>query len=124
MEQRLRTILYGNSAFSIISATLFIALSKPLAIGMNVPNPDALIYLGFAVLVFAFFVGYTASQKLLKKELVKTVITLDFSWVVGSVIVIALNPFNLNTNGLLAVTVVGIFVLLFGLFQTITIKKI
>lgn len=126
MEQRLRTILYGNSSFSLISSLLCIALSELIAksMGLEGKASQEILSIGIGVLLFAFYVFYVARQNPLKKNMVKSVIVMDFSWVLGSLIVIIFNPFGLNVMGLLTVMVVATFVLLFGIFQTITLKKL
>lgn len=83
-----------------------------------------ILSIGIGVLLFAGFVLFVAKQNPLKKGLVKSVITMDFSWVAGSLVVIAFNPFGLNAMGLLLVAVIGSFVMLFGIFQALTLRKL
>lgn len=124
MEQRLRSILYGNSTFSLISSSACIFMSKSIANTMGISASDEILSIGIGVLLFAGYVLFVAKQNPLKKGLVKSVIVMDFFWVLGSLLIIALNPFSLSNTGLLMVAIVALFVLVFGTLQTITLKKI
>ncbi len=92
--------------------------------GLDIEASLEVLSIGIGVLLFAGYVLFIAKQNPLKKGLVKSVITMDFSWVVGSLVVIVFNPFSLNTMGLLLVAVVSAFVLLFGILQTLTLRKL
>lgn len=124
MEQRLRTILYSNCTFSLISSLACIFMSKSIANTMGITASDETLSIGSGVLLFAGYVLFVAKQNPLKKSLVKSVIVMDFFWVLCSLLIIVLNPFDLSYAGLLIVAVVALFVLIFGTLQTITLKKI
>lgn len=124
MEQRLRNILYGNTSFSLISSLACIFMAKSIANTMGIQSSQEILFIGIGVLLFAGYVLFVAKQNPLKKGLVKSVIAMDFFWVLGSLLIIALNPFALSNAGILIITIVALFVLIFGTLQTITLKKI
>ena len=124
MEQRLRNILYCNTSFSLISSLACIFMAKSIANTMGITASNEILSIGIGVLVFAGYVLFVAKQSPLKKSLVKSVIAMDFFWVLGSLLIIAFNPFALSNAGILIIAIVALFVLIFGTLQTITLKKI
>ncbi len=75
------------------------------------------IYAGVILLPFAFFVYKTASAERISPKKVKFIISQDWLWVVGSVLIIALQAFGINKTGFIIIGVVAIIVADFAFFQ-------
>ena len=71
-----------------------------------------IILLGFAALVYK-----TASAKIISEKMVKFIIVQDWLWVVGSVLIIALQAFGINRIGFIIIGILALIVADFAIFQ-------
>ncbi len=124
MKNNLKNVLLGNSIFSVISSAICILFAQRIAHTFGINTPIVITLTGVSLFVFAFSVWLVAEKFLHKKTLIKSIITMDFAWVSASIYVIILNPFSISLTGLIIIAVVGICVLLFGIFQTKELRKI
>jgi len=124
MKNNLKNVLLGNSIFSVISSAICILFAQRIAYTFGINTPIVITLTGVSLFVFAFSVWLVAEKFLHKKTLIKSIITMDFAWVSASIYVILLNPFSISLTGLIIIAIVGISVLLFGIFQTKELRKI
>jgi len=115
--KKLRTALKANALFSTISGLWIIFQHQQIAERMHLSNATILLIIGIILLPFAFFVYKTASAERISPKKVKFIIVQDWLWVVGSVLIIALQAFGINRAGFIIIGVVALIVADFAIFQ-------
>ncbi len=122
--KKLRTALKANALFSTISGLWIIFQHQQIAERMHISNGTILLIIGVILLPFAFFVYKTASAERISPKKVKFIITQDWLWVVGSVLVIGLKAFDINQTGLIIIGIVALIVATFAIFQQRYLKAV
>ena len=115
--KKLRIALKANALFSTISGLWIIFQYQQIAERMQISNATILLIIGIILLPFAFFVYKTATAEQISPKKVKFIISQDWLWVVGSVLIIALQAFGINKIGFIIIGVVAIIVADFAFFQ-------
>ena len=121
-EQLLRTALKSNGVFSTVTGMAFIVAAGPIAERIGLDYPWLLMVIGASLLIFAFGLfrnAMAASVDLLEARIA---VALDFAWVLGSVVVVALGV--LSTTGNWGVAIVADIVLVFAIAQAIGVRRI
>lgn len=118
----LRAALKGNGTFSCVCGIAFIAAAKPIAEFIGIDYPWIIAAVGASLLTFScalFINAFRADVNILEARIA---ITLDFLWVVGSGILIALGI--LNTGGNWGTAVVADVVLFFAIVQYVGLRRL
>lgn len=109
----LKTYLRINSIFSLLSGVIMAHFSDAFLIFFNIAennNKFLFDYIGLSLILFAFFVWYVSTKQLHSIFLVKLISFLDILWVIGSVIIVTLQLFNLSLKGYIIISVVAIWI--------------
>jgi len=121
MDQ-LKKALKLNSIFSSVSGIVFILLNKQIANLFGVENNTVFWITGLILIYFSLTIWFEISRQ--RKIAVLWIIIQDYLWVLGSFILILLNPFNITLLGNIITGVIALIVLFMGINQTIAINKI
>lgn len=121
----LRAALLANAAFSVLCATLLVAESGPVAARLfigdsavfGLPAEATVFGLGLALALFAALVAFTASRKLISKQIVRTVIIADALWAAASIGLLFLSADTFTATGLWTIAAVALAVLSFAVAQ-------
>ncbi len=119
----LKLVLKGNAVFSGLCAIVLILLHNPISNLYNIPNPIILIGLGVGLIVFALLVLNSAKKANLNPTAVKTIIVLDFLWVLGSLIIIGFQLFALQYMAYVLMGLIALAVGDFGAMQALFLYK-
>ncbi len=92
-------------------------LSGMVAEWLGIEPTWVIIAVGVGLLGFAASVYYTATRESLEEKQVKFIIVQDWLWVVGSAIILLLNPFGFSASGLWITGVVALIVAVFAIGQ-------
>jgi len=122
--KKLRIALKVNALFSTISGLWIIFQHQQIAERMHISNATILLIIGIILLPFAFFVYKTASDQQISPKKVKFIIVQDWLWVVGSVLIIAFQAFDINRIGFIIIGVVALIVADFAIFQQRYLKAV
>lgn len=106
----LKKYLLINSLFSFICGLSMLILNDQLNTFFHISNPLIFNIIGLNLIFFSFIVIFTAISKPLKTLLIKIIIILDILWVIGSLIIVVFQLFELSGNGYFAIGLVGIFI--------------
>ena len=123
-EKKLRTVLKGNALFSLASGLSLLLFSKRLGAIMNVQNADVLHYIGIALLIFVALLLYNAFKSKINKTLIKSIIVQDWAWVLGSLVLLVLNPFQISTTGNILIALVALIVMSFAMLQQRSLQQL
>ncbi|TSE09882.1 type II toxin-antitoxin system RatA family toxin [Aquimarina algiphila] len=112
---KLQRHLSANAVFSILNGTLLLVFQENVEQIFNIEPSKFFFILGILLLVFAL----TIIVELKKQRALPVlwIIIQDALWVIGSVILLVFNPFNISTDGNIIVALVAIVVLVLGLGQ-------
>ena len=120
----LKTVLYENSAFSLINGLIMLALPGTVAEYMGVESKMAFSVLGILLLVWAVDVFWVARRNPLNLMYARLVIGGDILWVIGSAVVLLLNLFDFSTTGNWVTLIVADIVMIFAIAQYIGVRRL
>lgn len=118
----LLTVLRINATFSLLSGILLVLFTSATAdlFGATVQWPFQV--LGYGLLFFALSVFYESVKQ--RPLFVLSIIVQDVLWVIGSVIIIAMQAFDLSFAGYLIIAIVAIMVLFFAIGQSLGLMRV
>jgi hypothetical protein len=116
-EKKLRDALKGNAAFSLISGIILISYHGKVGQVMNIKEIFVLQLVGIGLLLFVAMLLYNAFRKTLDIKQVKIIIVQDWSWVLGSMVLLIIEPFDISNYGNLIIAMVALAVMLFAIWQ-------
>ncbi len=115
-QKKLRKVLRINASFSTISGLLLI-FDKPLIDKMGIGNYTTPMIIGIGLLIFAASIFFYASRKTIRPKEIKSVIVQDLAWVIGSIAVLIIRPWALESLGYLLIAAIMVVVGVFGVLQ-------
>jgi len=113
----LRTALVANAVFSALTGAALLVFGEPIAGWIGVGTPFVHRILGGALLVFAGFVAWTGTRRAVDTFRAALISLADFSWVIGTVVLILMTLGTLEAHAILALLAIAAAVLFFGLRQ-------
>lgn len=118
----LQKALKYNAIFSSMSGLIMILFSNQIAQLFGTSNNSVFWIVGLILIYFTITIWYEIRKQ--RKIAVLWIIIQDFLWVMGSIILILLNPFDITSLGNLIIGIIASIVLLMGLNQTRAFNKI
>jgi ribosome-associated toxin RatA of RatAB toxin-antitoxin module len=121
MNQLQKSLLL-NAVFSCISGVILVVFPKPIAVIFKVSAPEIFRLIGIALLFFAGTIFY----ELRKQRLVAVlwIITQDMLWVLTSITLILLQPFQISKTGNSVIAIIALIVLFMAINQTKAIAQV
>jgi hypothetical protein len=119
---KLKKALKLNSIFSSVSGIIFILLNNQISNLFGTENNTVFWIIGLILIYFSITIWFEISRQ--RKIAVLWIIIQDYLWVLGSFILILLNPFNITLAGNIITGIIALIVLFMGINQTIAINKI
>ncbi|WP_151675433.1 hypothetical protein [Patiriisocius marinus] len=117
----LQRALKTNALFSSISGIILILLNKPIAKLFGTSNNTVFWIIGLALIYFSITIRYEIKKQ--RKLAINWIIIQDYIWVLGSLILIIINPFEITLIGNLIIGTIALIVLYMGINQMIGLKK-
>lgn len=118
----LKTTLTANAVFSAFSGMLLAVFPDRFTQLFEIENALVFRVIGVILLLFA---GFVFSQtKKYDNKLVKFIISQDILWVVGSALLVLLQPFGISVTGNYMIAGVAVVILLFAIGQMQGLKKL
>lgn len=117
----LQKALKTNALFSSISGIILILLNKPIAKLFGTNNNTVFCIIGLALIYFSITIRYEIKKQ--RKLAINWIIIQDYIWVLGSLILIIINPFEITLIGNLIIGTIALIVLYMGINQMIGLKK-
>ena len=113
----LKKYLTINSLFSGLTGIIMALFYSQLNNFFHIDNNYIFPIIGINLIVFSVFVGYVSQKQLTNKLLVNLIVILDLFWVVGSLIILALDLFDLSKNGYLVIGAIALWIAFLGYKQ-------
>ena len=120
MNELQKSLKY-NAIFSSISGLIMILFNNQIAELFGTSNNSVFWIVGLILIYFTITIWYEIRKQ--RKIAVLWIIIQDFLWVIGSIILILLNPFDITSLGNLIIGFIAFIVLLMGLTQTRALNK-
>ncbi len=118
---KLQKALKTNAIFSSISGLTMILLHQPIATLFGTSNNTIFWIVGLVLNYFAITIWYEIIKQ--RKLAVIWIIIQDYTWVVGSLILIIFNPYKITLIGNLIIGIIALIVLSMAINQMIGLKK-
>ncbi|QWX84606.1 hypothetical protein H0I23_02870 [Cellulophaga sp. HaHaR_3_176] len=118
---KLQKALKINALFSSTSGTIMILLNQQIAKLFGTSNNTVFWILGLILIYFAFTIWYEIKKQ--RKLAVIWIIIQDYTWVIGSLILIIFTPFKITLIGNLILGTIALIVLCMAINQMIGLKK-
>ena len=99
-----------NSAFSAFSGILLTFAAGSMNALLHIEKGILLPAIGINLMVFSLMVYYVAMKQLTHKSLVNLISALDVLWVIGSILIVVLQLFDLSTIGYILIGVVALWI--------------
>ena len=112
----LQRSLTANTIFSLFSGIILLLLAPYLTSLFGLSDPTAFWIIGGGLILFAFSVY--RQVKLQKPMGVLAIIVQDLLWVIGSIVLLVLNPFQISPTGNLMIGLVALVVLGLAMAQS------
>ena len=120
MNELQKSLKY-NAIFSSISGLIMILFNNQIAKLFGTSNNSVFWIVGLILIYFTITIWYEIRKQ--RKIAILWIIIQDFLWVIGSIILILLNPFDITSLGNLIIGFIAFIVLLMGLTQTRALNK-
>jgi hypothetical protein len=117
----LQKALKHNAIFSSMSGLIMILFNNQIAELFGTSNNSVFWIIGLILIYFTITIWYEIRKQ--RKIAILWIIIQDFLWVMGSIILILLNPFDITSLGNLIIGIIASIVLLMGLNQTRAFNK-
>lgn len=120
----LRRTLQLDAIISLVSGAGLLAAAGPVAqfLGLAISWPIALI--GADLLLYAAWLAYEGWRPALRLAPARVFLALDIAWVLGSALILALNPWGLTPAGWWAVAVVADLVVPLALGKYLGLRRL
>ena len=119
---KLQKSLRLNAIFSGISGLALIVLNEQLANLFEITNKPVFIALGVALLYFASTIIYEINKQ--RPVAVLWIIVQDFLWVAASVVLVAINPFEISKSGNSVIAIIAFMVFFMGINQSKALAQV
>lgn len=117
----LQKALKFNAIFSSISGLIMILFNYQIAELFGTNNNSIFWIVGLILIYFTITIWYEIKKQ--RRLAVLWIIIQDYTWVIGSLILIIINPFQITQIGNLIIGIIALIVLYMGISQMIALKK-
>lgn len=124
IDTLLKRALLANAAFSTVSGLALMLLANTLSTLFADVAPLYLQFLGAGLALFAAYVTWVATRTPIDLALAKSITVADWSWVVGSAVLIGVTAGQLSLLGIDLILGAAVIVALFAISQHKGIKKL
>jgi hypothetical protein len=121
----MKTLKYAltiNAVFSGLSGSCLILFNNRFQEWFEARNFQ-FYPLGIGLIIFAGMVFYSTVKHLNNRGKIIGIILADILWVVSSLIIVALRPFDISTLGYAIIGIVAIIVLTFAILQNVGLRR-
>lgn len=118
---KLQKALKANTLFSSISGILMILLNRQIAHLFGTTNNTVFWIIGLILIYFAITIWYEIQRQ--RRIAVLWIIVQDYAWVLGSLILIITNPFQITQIGKPIIGIIAIVVLYMGINQMVGLNE-
>ena len=112
----LQKALKLNALFSSISGVILILFNNQISKLFGTVKSSVFVIVGLVLIYFTITIWYEINKQ--RKIAVIWIIIQDFLWVIASIILIIINPFNSTSLGNLIIGIIAAIVLFMGVSQT------
>jgi len=114
--------LKANALFSSISGIIMILLNRQIADLFGTNNNTIFLIVGLILVYFAITIWYEIKKQ--RRLAILWIIIQDYTWVIGSLILIIINPFKITQIGNFIIGIIALIVLYMGINQMNALKKL
>jgi hypothetical protein len=120
----LKNVLIVNALSSGATGLGLVAFATPLAVLFGIEKSTPVLEVGIFLVGFAILVFRESQRTMHNPKIVKLIIALDISWVLVSLVIVALQLFSLTPLGYIAIGAVALWVAGMALLQINGLKRL
>ncbi len=124
ISKRLKWALIANAVFSGTSGATLVVGRAMIATYMGTDNPEIFLWVGVGLLLFAISVFYEAFRKTPNVRQIQFIIYQDWAWVMGSVVILLWQPWDLTARGYWLIAIIAVVVGMFAIMQRSGVKEL
>ena len=117
---KLQKALKINAIFSTVSGIILILLNHQIANLFGTTNSTVFWIVGLLLIYFAVTIWYEIKKQ--RRLAILWIIIQDYAWVLGSLILLIFNPFQITQIGNVLIGIVALMVLYMGINQMNKLK--
>lgn len=121
MDQLQKSLLI-NALFSGLSGTILVAINKHIATLFDISNTSVFWIVGVALIFFSVTIVYEIRRQ--NPLGVLAIILQDYLWVLGSIILLITQPFEISKTGNVIIAAIALVVLLMAINQAKALAQI
>lgn len=118
---KLQKTLSINAIFSSASGIILIFLHQQIATIFEVETTSVFWIIGCILIYFSITIAYEISKQ--RKLAIIWIIVQDYTWVIGSILLLVSNPFDISFLGNTIIATIALIVLYMGINQMVALKK-
>lgn len=118
---KLQKVLSINSIFSGISGLGLILFHKAIANLFNIDQSSIFWIIGSVLIFFSLTILYEVKKQ--RRLAVIWIIIQDFIWVIGSIVLLILKPFNISNAGNNAIAILALIIFLMAINQSTVLAQ-
>jgi len=122
--KRLKFALTFNAIFSFVTGLLLVTMPDYISQLFGVNHGASFSYLGLSLVLFSIIVLYVSRQRHIHILNALIISLLDLIWVLASLIILILDPFQFKMTGDIIIAAVALIVLLIAIMQIFGITKL
>lgn len=118
----LQKALTANAIFSTLCAFILLIFTTWISDLFEIENQWSFLIIAFGLLIFVATIIIEIKQQ--REKAVYTIIIQDLLWVIGSIILLIIQPFGISEMGNIIIAVVAFVVLVFAILQYRGVKEL
>lgn len=122
--KRLKFALTFNAIFSLVTGLLLVTMPDYISQLFGVTHGASFFYLGLSLVLFSIIVLYVSRQRHIHILYALIISLLDLIWVLASLIILILDPFQFKMTGDVIIAAVALIVLSIAIMQLFGIAKV
>ena len=119
---RLQKSLSVNAIFSVVSGIILIVFNKQIAHAFGTTNTKVFWVIGIVLIGFAGTIIFEIIKQ--RPVAVLWIIVQDYIWVIGSFLLIIINPFEITKAGNSSIAVIALLILFMGINQSKALAQV
>ena len=120
----LKNALIGNSVFSFLSGLACLLFSAAIANFLGISASSIILVLGIGLILYAIEIYLGARTNPVHKGIATFAVYADFTWVLGSAVLIFANLVDFTTAGKWTIAIVADLVLVFAILQFVGLRRL
>lgn len=118
-----RRASWGDGLFCTVSGVVFALGAEAISSFSGIVPSSLVLVLGLGLIIYGLGAFYLATNQPFDRRLPQTMLIGNVAWIVGSIILLIVNPFPMTTAGRWLVLIIADVVGVFAIWQYIGLRR-